>query len=457
MENTNANLELFRLSEATVEEFNQNKDAYNKAAGMVVNSLYEVFFEYKHDILGINHRLKSESSMREKMIRRKFYKAGKSAPEILDAIPDIIGVMVECEFLSSERKLFEVIESYFNQKHPNGFYYNQNVKDLFIDLDVPQPIIQKNGNELFKMDCFYMIDGQKVNFELQIKSLVNSFWCEVEHNIVYKNNYYLPNDDYINEMMDSVRMNLLGLDKILSLINSRIDALNSYTVMKDLELNESLATQLISDLLNKKMYASLGFTVDVKVVRNLLTVFLMKKVKKLEKEKAFYRYLNKFRNLLNQEISFSNEIILDKPYTTESMFKQILGDNLITVMNHDFEWHAFFIMLFHIDGGNKTDSLDSFLNELETMYCNGELFERLKINLNDQDADSIQKELGVFIAEALSQIIGHGVQKASYYRKNLDELNGFLKYTLNCIDSFDDWQEKKSMVHSVINKIITNG
>ena len=57
-----------------------------------------------------------------------------------------------------------------------------------LNLASKQPQKQKNGFDIYKIDGRYELGGYPVRFELQIKALVNSFWGEVEHKIIYKNN-----------------------------------------------------------------------------------------------------------------------------------------------------------------------------------------------------------------------------------------------------------------------------
>ena len=42
-----------------------------------------------------------------------------------------------------------------------------------------------------------MLNGEKVNFELQVKSLIHVFWSEIEHEIIYKNNNYMLMDGFM--------------------------------------------------------------------------------------------------------------------------------------------------------------------------------------------------------------------------------------------------------------------
>ena len=46
------------------------------------------------------------------------------------------------------------------------------------------------------MDCLW-VDSVPVRIELQIKSLTNYFWGEIEHSLFYKNyDYTISNDFY---------------------------------------------------------------------------------------------------------------------------------------------------------------------------------------------------------------------------------------------------------------------
>ena len=58
--------------------------------------------------------------------------------------------------------------------------------DLCLNLAMPQPQLQRNGFTIYRIDGYYLFNGRKVNFELQIKSMVHSFWSEIEHQVVYK-------------------------------------------------------------------------------------------------------------------------------------------------------------------------------------------------------------------------------------------------------------------------------
>lgn len=449
-------LDLFTLVDETQRQVTTNKQKYSRIAMEIVQNFYNIFLQRNLTIIGINHRIKSPDSLKEKIIRKKLYKNCNSPEEIFEKLPDLIGVMIECEFISDEKNLYTVIKEYFTQLTDNGFCYNEKVPNIFVNLDITQPVKQKNGNDLYKLDCYYVSEEVKINFEVQIKSLVNSFWSEVEHNIVYKNNYYVPTDDYIQEMMSAVRMNLMGLDKILQLVNDHINVVTGDNVVKNLDFNESHATQLVSDLINKKMIESIGFTVEVKKIRELLSWYIMNRVNSMpdsERDLAFYKYRGLFSELHKHDMNFDKAIQLEGEFHAEDIFSETLGNGLLRLMNKDFEWNTFFVMLFEIEGeSSKLECFKGFIKIIKDLYCDSSLFDNLFDKLPSDKAELVLDETQLFIAEALCDIGKNGIMSHDIYKKGLEDIKGFLQYTLNCIEDFEGWVSKRRAIQSVITR-----
>lgn len=454
LEDPNLKLDLFTLVDETQRHVANNKEHYSSIAMEIVKNFYDIFLEKHLTVIGINHRIKSPESLKEKIIRKKLYKNFTSTEQIFEKLPDLIGIMIECEFISDEKKIYSVIKDYFKTTGNDGYHFNKNIPNIYLNLDITQPVKQKNGNDLYKLDCYYMLDNLKINFEVQIKSLVNSFWCEVEHNIVYKNNYYVPSDDYIQEMLSAVKMNLMGLDKILELVNDRINVVTGDNMFKDLDFNEGHAEQLVSDLINRKMIESIGFTVEVKKIRELLSWYIMNKVSSSsdsQKSMAFYKYRGLFSELHKHDINFDKPIKFKEKFQAKDTFSQTLGNGLISLMNKDFEWHTFFIMLFEIEGEKSNlECFKDFLGIIKPLYCNRSLFDNLFKNLPKDQAEMVFNETQLFVAEALCELGKNGIMSHDIYKKGLDDVNGFLQYTLNCMDDFHGWVSKRRAIQTVI-------
>ena len=83
------------------------------------------------------------------------------------------------------------IKKLFNMTDDGKFFYSKANKNILLYMFDRQPLRQKNGFEIYKIDGEYTFLNRKIKFELQIKSLVNVFWSEIEHKIIYKNSTYL--------------------------------------------------------------------------------------------------------------------------------------------------------------------------------------------------------------------------------------------------------------------------
>lgn len=450
----NPELDLINLINQTQTFTLSNQQEYSHTAMSIIDCLYRLLFNKHLSIIGINHRLKSPESLKEKILRKKLYKNSKSPEQVLEKMTDLIGIMIECEFMSDEKKIFSCIHEAFDTSADGVFLTNNNFPNIYVNLGVPQPVRQKNGNELYKLDCYYSDGEKRVNFELQIKSLVNSFWCEVEHNIVYKNNYYISSDDYVSEMLSAVRLNLAGLDRILELINGRITALTAYNVVKDLRLNAELTNQLVSDLINAKMIESVGFTVEAKRIRDLLSWYILQKSgTDDENSSAFTELSDRFRQLHQRDIRFDTKIEFCGKFHADDLFSQGVGGRLISLMNSDFEWHAFFTILFALEEHKSNEeSFLEFVETLKDLYCSGSHFNSLYERLPQEDAEAVCDEVRLFLAEALCRLGDYGILPIAEYKSGLEEVRGFLQYTMNCLESFPEWIKKRSAVEAVIEK-----
>jgi ppGpp synthetase/RelA/SpoT-type nucleotidyltranferase len=453
--NNKPELSLLRLIDDTQKYIVLNREQYSQSAMSIINNLYRLFFNKKElSIIGINHRIKSTESLKEKILRKKLYKGSASPEQVISKMSDIIGIMIECEFMSDEQKIFCCIKEAFDKSDDGTIFYNSSFPDIYINLGMQQPVKQKNGNELYKLDCYYIVNGDKINFELQIKALVNSFWCEVEHNIVYKNNGYISSDNYVNEMLSAVRTNLMGLDRILELVNNRISALTAYNVVKDLKLNSSLIKQMLSDLINAKMIDSVGFTVEAKRIRDLLAWYILDTLGPEEESSSSYFQLSEhFKKLQDKKIEFDRQIIFKKSVCFNDIFSQTIGSKLITLMNTDFEWHTFFIMLFQFDyKKGKEKTFGEFVGTIKRLFGGDELFEGLFERLSAEDAQTICDEAQMFIAESLCKLGDFGILPIEDYQKSFSEVSGLLQYTLSCLDNLDEWVKRRSAIQAVIEK-----
>lgn len=368
----------------------ENKVEYINIANEITETLYEITNQSQQKIVGINNRIKTEYSLKEKLIRKKIYKQTLNPKEMLTYIGDIIGVLIECEFVTDESSVYEAIKNDFYQTE-DDFSQSKTNKAIWLNLKENQPQILKNGTETYKIDGLYKKKDFTYKFELQIKSMVKVFWSEVEHSIVYKNNYYMQDDAYVVKTLSAIKRNLFGLDDMLHIINAHTSTINSSSLLSNLTLNERLVKQLISETFNDKIMKSIRIKINIKNTRDLACKFIIREDSKLpeeEKNKNFYNLIERFKTLQKLDT-------LDYVKKEDLVFN---GQNkkakevLLKMIDEDFEWDLYFQILNNI---YPEQNLRYFINE--TIYMLSEL-----MNIQDIEEKEQNKRLIEYIKQGIS-------------------------------------------------------
>lgn len=445
-------LQLFALIENTVTRLEENQPFYTAASQEIKHHLLAALCEYHDGLIDIHTRVKSPVSLKEKIIRNKLYKPYETPEQILDNLSDVIGVMVACRFNKNETELLSLLKKQFHQKHAGRGYFNPMVPGMFLDLDVQQPQKQKNGHEIFRIDGYYRMNGKKVNFELQIKSLVNTFWSEIEHKVVYKNNVYIPNSGYVMEMLTAIKGNLAGIDKMLQLVNDQIQDSVTYKTGAPIDINFAIA-KLMSDTFVAKMSESVGFTVDFKRICDLISGYLLNKYKDFPvrvAQSAFLDLMHRFNEIHTRKIDLEQQLHLEEPYVGEDRFCQIFGDRLLSLMNSDFEWHIFFLMLFQIESdSNNLESFSAFMNSIRSSYSDKGLYKELYASFDSPTADRIYEKLTEFLAYTLSATASINII-ASKSEETHALVKEITSHVVRSYCSYDDFIRNRKAVQMMI-------
>jgi putative GTP pyrophosphokinase len=163
----------------------------------------------------IKTRLKDFDSYFEKYIR---ILNGESLKDEKPRITDIIGIRIVCPFLeeidivgSILNKLFEVVE--VEKKGSNYSFKEFGYESTHILVAIPEQFIEKYG------DC-----GCDV-VEIQIRTILQDAWAEVEHELVYKAEF-TPFDDPMKRKLAAINANLSLADIIFQEIRTYQRQLN---------------------------------------------------------------------------------------------------------------------------------------------------------------------------------------------------------------------------------------
>ncbi len=209
--------------------------------------------------IGVTSRIKTRDSLKEKILRNNLYRDAP-ADKIVFMMHDIIGVKIECRFFKDEQYLYEKIREVFDVAVGDGMYCPSDKKAVRLNLDSPQPERQKNGYSIYRIDGNVTYAGETYNFELQIKSLVNSFWSEIEHKLIYKNNRLSQFDALMKEMLDSTHESLSGIDHQLSLIFDRV---SGNTLSNQQEQLKSMIALGLNEMYTAIVKANTGIPVSI--------------------------------------------------------------------------------------------------------------------------------------------------------------------------------------------------
>ena len=188
-------LEIFNFIDKTMEILEENADKIDTVA-LELEKFFNDSFFIKDHFLNVNYRIKSIESLKEKILRHNLYVKYKTPENLLNNLSDLIGFRIECRFVEDEKKIYEDILELFDTAEGDGYYSNPLNSAILLKLDTEQPQKQKNGFEIYKIDGKYKKDEVEINFELQIKSLVNVFWGEIDHKVLYKNFNYMLTEDF---------------------------------------------------------------------------------------------------------------------------------------------------------------------------------------------------------------------------------------------------------------------
>ena len=176
-------LDIFEFVEDTANLLSEKSSELEKIEKELDTFFSETFFSKDH-FIDVKTRVKAEDSLKEKILRNNLYLSYGTPEMLLSHLSDIIGVRIECRFIDDERKICNEIANLFRVKSENGYYHSFLNNHIFLDMNEKQPTLQKNGFGIYKIDGKYIDGDINYCFELQIKSLVNVFWGDIDHKIL---------------------------------------------------------------------------------------------------------------------------------------------------------------------------------------------------------------------------------------------------------------------------------
>ncbi|MDO5301274.1 MAG: (p)ppGpp synthetase [Tissierellia bacterium] len=422
-----------------------------------VCSRLEAFFLYhfkdEDSFLSINSRVKSENSFKEKVIRNNLYLKYDSPQELYENMQDLIGLRMECRFSEDESRLFEALRKKFTEGDADGFSSIPGDQHVFLNVESPQPHLQKNGFEIYKMDGFYMGEGGRVNFELQIKSLVNVFWGEIDHRVLYKNYNYMITENFFRDIMHSIKDNLSMIDRQLMILydhvnNMEISGKLSFESRDHVKL---LLSKGIHDVFTSSIHEGLGFVINFNYLSDVLVDYLFYKCgvdEEMDYGACFISLINRLRDLDKDDLDLYTPFPEDEELKLYTDFSRELGQMIYGNINKVFGWNLFFKMLDCIESDPIAEEIASFSEYVEHI-----LRKRIQSCLTVQLSYGERKHIEDRVLCALLNNLKGNPTLQNLLDKVFDKKVLEFKQLFRNIENFKDYQRNEVRILYSINHL----
>lgn len=360
-------LKLFGFIEETLKELENRWEKLEDISKELEMFFEQILYKANKGYININYRVKSKKSLKEKIIRNDYYQKYDTKEKLFDNIPDIIGLRLECRFIQDETEIYKFLKKYFSEKTEDAedFYYNLYNPNIILDLGSKQPKEQKNGIKMYRIDGRYLGGQHPVNFEIQIKSLVNIFWSEIEHKIIYKNYNYVIADSFYKDIMKAIKNSLTTIDQQLLLISNQFDMGDTTSPEKREEQLENLLSKMIYDIFAARIKDSIGVLVDFRKSCETIVKYVFRHLFNHDIERYSDNLsagFDRLRQINESKIDFKEQITFEREPVFQNTCTSLLGTHIKSCMNEQFQWSLFFRVLFEIELGNNTEDFECFMH-----------------------------------------------------------------------------------------------
>ena len=127
-------LDLFRFVDETMFVYDENLPFYIETEKIVKECYQNIAKSFSESITDVFSRVKSRSSVQEKLLRNKYYLDFKNGEEALENMPDVIGITIECQFIRNEAQLYQKLFYYFESNSDSEFSKCHFDEDNYLNL-----------------------------------------------------------------------------------------------------------------------------------------------------------------------------------------------------------------------------------------------------------------------------------------------------------------------------------
>ena len=223
---------------------------------------------------------------------------------------------------------------------------------------------------------------------------------------MYKNANYYVYDDFMKELLASLKASLTIVDRQMNIIFNEMQDTSKNNLEVTQNSFESLITKGINDIFNRKLLNSVGFSMNIKNTSKILGHYIFLKDAQMNRNQPdrinalFYT----FRKLNSVQLDFTSVLTMEGEFASEDVFIDTLGKYLISVLNSDYDWYVFFRMLFAIEPGNNINDFRMFLSVIKNYLVDDYWLNTSFVRLPMEDAKVLQRECLQMLADSLVHI-----------------------------------------------------
>lgn len=431
-------LEIFDFLSKSIEHMYDHMD-FITSSSFSLRKFFKDIFLNSDFYINTTSRIKTEDSIREKLLRNNYYYIYSDYKKAIENLPDLIGIRIECRFIDDEKKIFNVISNNFNVKMEDGFYRSELNSNIELQLGEKQPKIQKNGFEIYKIDGRYVIDKEHfINFELQIKSLVNIFWGEIDHSVLYKNFNYMVTEDFVRSIMFSIKSNLTMVDNQLQNVYNHLKNVENKSNFDSSKIQlKSIISKMVHDLYSVKIKETIGFVVDFRDCSDIIVDYIFSKNKfqnSMKYEDYFVKILKKLSSANSRKIVIGEYFNFDENIKFKNDLCEKFGTGLIELVNIDFRWNLIFSVIRDIEENSITKEFTLFVEFVVFAVIRRVKRAVYDLKISFKDKYKLKWDISYIVLNFISQ--SYDTKLLTY--KSMKNIENKIKKFLKNVEQYED-------------------
>lgn len=226
-----------RRKQFIIDEYRKEKHSFERLGVVVYEKLSKIAENLGWPLVGIEYRIKTEKSLDGKIERNA------DSYSQLEDITDILGARIICYFYDEVDAIGKKIEEEFSVDWENSYDIRKSIKaDTF-------GYVSLHYVCTLPEDSDYEEILKEKKFEIQIRTVLQHTWSEINHDLGYKGDFGAPRD--IKRQLARIA----GLLEIADLEFMRVrDAMQKYTSDIHAKIAENKANNVTIDVISLDEY-----------------------------------------------------------------------------------------------------------------------------------------------------------------------------------------------------------